>query len=353
MRASRVGFIGTGWPERVQIAAFRKAGLRPQAICSRRAERAKRVARRFEIPEVYTSWRELVRSETVDLVSIATPPRLHADIAMAALEAGKHVLCEAPVQDVAEAEAMLEAAEAHPECLALMDYELRFTPARRAVRRLLGEQALGRVLWIEADYRFSDSLDPRHPWTWEHDLEQGGGLLNTVGSHLLDLCAWLLGPIRRLTGQVTTVYPQRFDEGQPRTVTADDHVHLLLEFQNGVQGTVTASTLSAGQSQLGLVVYGTEGSLRLDGDERLWQLSGDAFPDGAWDVVELEGKEEGYEDPFSLGTAYLARELVTALQATPPRLAGAATFKEGLIVQQMLHAVRRSCEEGVWAEVVS
>ena len=85
----RVGFIGAGWTERVQIPAFRLGGLAIQAVCASRLESAKRVAATHEIPEVYPSWRELIRANTVDIVSIVTPPHLHAEIAVAALPRGE------------------------------------------------------------------------------------------------------------------------------------------------------------------------------------------------------------------------------------------------------------------------
>src|SRR5687768_1710503 len=103
----RVGFIGAGWTERIQIPCYRLAGLTAQAICSGKPENAKRVAEKLEIPQVFSSWQELIRSESVDLVSIVTPPHLHAEIAIAALRAGKHVICEKPTAlNVAEAENM-------------------------------------------------------------------------------------------------------------------------------------------------------------------------------------------------------------------------------------------------------
>ena len=90
----RVGFIGAGWTERVQIPMFRRGGLVAQAISSGNPANAQRVAQQLTIPEVYPDWRALIASPTVDVVSIVTPPHLHAEMAIAALQAGKHVICE-------------------------------------------------------------------------------------------------------------------------------------------------------------------------------------------------------------------------------------------------------------------
>src|SRR3954470_5323721 len=116
----RVGFIGTGWTERIQIPCYQLAGLIPQAICSSKPENAQRVAAKMGIPQVYNSWQELIYADTVDLVSIVTPPHLHAEISIAALRAGKHVICEKPTAlSVAEAENMFAAAQASPNQLAI------------------------------------------------------------------------------------------------------------------------------------------------------------------------------------------------------------------------------------------
>src|SRR5262245_54095846 len=126
-KSVRVGFVGAGWSERVQIPMFRLAGLIPQAICASRPENAQRVAAQTDIPQVYATWKELVSSDEVELVSIVTPPHLHREIALAALRAGKHVICEKPTAlNLAEAEAMFAAAQAAPNQLAIIDHELRF-----------------------------------------------------------------------------------------------------------------------------------------------------------------------------------------------------------------------------------
>ena len=132
----RVGFIGTGWTERVQIPTFRVGGLTAQAITSGHVENAERVASALEIPEVHASWEALIASENVDIVSIVTPPALHREIAVAALQAGKHVICEKPTAlNMDKAEAMLAAAKAAPQQLAIIDHELRFHPQRRQIRQ--------------------------------------------------------------------------------------------------------------------------------------------------------------------------------------------------------------------------
>ena len=115
----------------MQIAAFKNAGLLAQGICSGKVANAQRIASQHDIPEIYEDWRAMIAAENIDLVSIVTPTWLHSEIAIAALQAGKHVLCEAPTLTVAEAERMLATAKLYPDQLALIDYELRYTPQRQ------------------------------------------------------------------------------------------------------------------------------------------------------------------------------------------------------------------------------
>lgn len=338
MPDGRVGFVGTSWPERTQIAAFQAAGLRVQAICSGQLENARRVAAAFDIPEVYETWNDLIQAPSIDLVCVATPPFLHAEVAVAALEAGKHVLCEAPLMNVSEAEEMVAASRARPEQLAMMDFELRFVPTRQAVKRMICEEQLGRVLWIEIDYRSGDALDASLPWTWEHSLEQGGGMLNMVANHLLDLSTWMLGPIRRLSGQCTQAYPRRPHEetGTQRPVRADDHVQLLLEFEHGTLGTLTASTISASRKGMTMTVHGTEGALKIDQHERLWKVDFGSHADSPWIQLGSDVHAQHTRDPFTMGTESFAKELALALDQDAPSVPNAASFEDGLALQKLI-----------------
>ena len=240
----RVGFIGAGWTDRVQIPAFKLGGLTAQAIASGVPDNARRVAARHGIPEVCATWQELVASDNVDIVSICTPPNLHGEIAGAALHAGKHVICEKPTAlNVAEAEAMLAAAQAAPGQLAIVDHQLRFHPQRRHLRQLIKDGYVGSVLHIHLDWLGGERLKPDLPWNWWCDAEKGGGMLGATGSHLLDLARWLLGRIDALTAQFQIGHLYRADPAtnSSRSVTADDHAQLLLRFANGARGSVTAS----------------------------------------------------------------------------------------------------------------
>src|SRR5947207_11446868 len=171
---AKIAIIGTGWGGRVQAPTFREAGLDVIAVAGRDRD-----------------WHELIHSDA-DLISITTPPREHAAMAIAALEAGKHVLSEKPTAyDAAEAERMLAVARAHPKQIAIIDHGLRFAPtflaAREEVRDLRG------IRYIEIRYSSASRGDRSRPWNWWSDAEQRGGVVDAVGSHFADAVRYLTG----------------------------------------------------------------------------------------------------------------------------------------------------------------
>jgi len=355
----RVGFIGAGWTERVQIPAFRLGGLTAQAITAGRPDNAQRAARALDIPIVYATWQELIRADDVDIVSIATPPHLHAEIAIAALRAGKHVICEKPTAlNVAEAEDMFAAAQAAPGQLAIIDHELRFHPPRAHLRRLVRSGYVGSPLYVELDWHSGIRLDPRQPWTWHSDADKGGGYLGALGSHLYDYARWLIGRVDALAAQLQTAHFLRPDtQGHTQhRGTSDDAAVLMLQFGAGVQGRITVNALHPSRRGMSILVVGTEGSLRLDEEDRLWGLKSAAYPDSDWDEIALPAHEPAPADlpnrsPFTLGSYYLARAIVETFARGHTSVPDSASFYDGLVVQRALDAARRSHREKLWVRL--
>lgn len=355
----RVGYIGAGWADRVQIPIFAMAGLQPQAIAAGHVENARRVAQNHGIPEVYAAWQELVDAPTVDVVSIVTPPHLHREISEAALAAGKHVICEKPTAlNAAEAEAMLAAAQRFPGQMAILDHELRFHPRRVQMRRLIKEGYVGSVLTVHLDWLYPHRLNADAPWTWQHDAQQGGGILGALGSHLLDQARWMIGRIDALTARLKVGHFFRTDPatGTERQVTADDHADLLLQFNNGVHGTLRVSALSPGGSGMSITVVGTAGALWLDARDRLWGRQGGGLLEGDWTPVEPDSPMVDVatlpiSTSFAVGTYHMAQVLAQELSAGNVDIADAASFYDGLVVQRGLDAARRSHDEQIWVQL--
>ena len=355
-RKVRVGFVGTGWPDRVQIQAFRNAGLEPQGICSGQISNAKRVAEKHNIVEVYENWEALIDSQTIDLVSIVTPTWLHHKIAIAALKAGKHVVCEAPTLTVDESKEMFEVAKTYPNQLALIDYELRYTPQRQKMYELVKSGKLGIPKSIHLNYLFDWNLDSSLLWNWENDLESGGGVLNLVGGHLLDQARWFCGSIERLTAQFFTLHNYRTVKSSNvnKAITGDDQVTLLLQFKNGVRGKLTASAVHPEKNSSGLTatIYATEGSLMIDKNEELWQFDKNgnsqhlSISDSSREMFAQEA-----QSAFAYGTYHFAHELKRVLVEGEKPSPHLTTFYDGLIAQKAIEAARRSAKNISWEYV--
>lgn len=324
------------------------------AVASGRRENAERVAREFDIPFVASDWREVVSNREVDLVCITTPPVTHAEMALAALDAGKAVLCEKPMaMNAGETEAMRRKARASGR-LALIDHELRFLPARRKMREMILKGEVGRVRHAKFMFRSDSRAGADRPWSWWADERAGGGALGAIGSHALDALQWLLGAsVSHVSASLAAHVLERRDpaSGEARPVTSDDEASLLLNFADAdaterATGVICLSMAEAGRPEHSIAVFGSEGALRIEGAGRLLQAR---VGEGEWREVETEDAPlaSGLRDnEWSRGFMVFAREIVAALAEGRNVVEGAATFDEGHRTQLALDAARAAHDSG-------
>lgn len=354
-----VGIIGTGFARKTQIPGFRAAeGCRVVAIASAHLANAERAAREFGIEYFTDDWRSLVARDDVDLVSIVTPPVTHLEMSIAALNAGKVVLCEKPMaMNSGESEAMLQRAS-ESGLLALIDHELRFLPGRRKLREILANGQIGHVNHVKLLFRADSRADVSRPWDWWSDSASGGGALGAIGSHAVDSFRWLLGTeVTRVLGLLTTHVNHRTDKqtGEERPVTTDDESNLLLRFADtaltqGSTGAISLSVVESGLPEHRLEVFGSKGALMLDGD-KLFRSSTGA---GNWDPIEVvQGRlAEGMSDnDWSRGFTTFATLIIDAMREGRSSVDDAATFEDGHRTQLVLDAARDSNTSGCWAPV--
>jgi predicted dehydrogenase len=350
-----VGVVGTGFARTTQLPGWAAcAGARVVAVASGRRENAEAAAREFGVPFVGSDWREVVAREDVDLVSIVTPPATHAEMAAAALGAGKAVLCEKPMAMNAEETARMCGAARASGRLALIDHELRFLPARRLMRELILGGGLGRVRHAKLLFRADSRAVADRPWNWWSDERAGGGALGAIGSHAVDALHWLLGTrVSHVSAALTTGVAERPDPatGEPRAVTSDDAASLLVNFEDGgaaerATGVVAISMTEAGRPEHTVEVFGTEGALRLDGAGRLSRAGvgrGEWEPVGAAQAPLAEGMRDS---EWSRGFTVFAQEIVAALREGRTEVEGAATFEDGHHTQLVLDAARAAHASG-------
>ncbi len=255
----RIGVIGVGFGAKVHAPAFQAEGFEVVAICSRREERVREAAVSLGIPHAYTDYRKLLEQPDLDAVSIVTPPDLHQEMTVAALEAGKHVLCEKPfAMDRTEARAMLDKAR-DSGLTAMVAHEFRFAPARAYVKALLEQGYIG-GLQSAAVTLFMRGGPPggRPGFDWRQQYSCGGGQLGGLGSHYIDCLRDWFGEVTKVSGRVFTP-----ENGAHGADTSDDAFGLLMTFAKGGWSSLAANFAAPLGSKVRMEIHGTEGSLSL------------------------------------------------------------------------------------------
>ena len=373
-----IGMVGYAFMGRAHSQAWRNVAsffdlpLRPRmaAICGRDQAAVAAAAARLGWPAWETDWKRLVQRDDVDLVDVCTPGSSHAEISIAALEAGRHVLCEKPLANtVEEARAMAAAAEraATGGVRAMVGFNFRRVPAVARARELVAAGRLGPIRHVRAAYLASHALDPELPLAWRHQAsEAGSGALGDLGAHAVDLAQHLAGDriagVSALTETFVRERPLPGGGGARGPVTVDDAALFIARFGGGALGSFEATRLAAGHTEglavelngeLGSVVWelGAFNELRLfDATEepatqgfRRIQVTRAGHPyAGAW---WPDGHSIGYEHTFT-------HEVRDLLQAIADGRDPEPTFADGLQVQEVLDAVQRSAASGAgWTEV--
>lgn len=350
----RIGFIGTGFSRKVQIPAFKMCeNAEIVSVASANLANAESTANEFNIPHFTDNWRETVENKDVDLICITTPPNLHCQQTLYALEHNKHILCEKPMaMNVAEAEKMCQAAK-QKGVLALIDHELRFQNGRQKAFEMLREGVIGKIRHVKYVFRNAQRGDASIPWNWWSDETQGGGTLGAIGSHAIDTMLWFLGAdISSVFCQLQTHVKQRKDaKGEMRKVTTDDETNMILRFADSnltkdATANVSLSMVEFPDYQHSIEFVGTKGSLKV---LYLGEIFLTKKGESEWIQidVELEKSIDGiFNSGFPSGFVAFAKRIIDGLQAGKTKIEQAATFEDGLKVQRILDAARLSDENG-------
>ncbi|WP_340537155.1 Gfo/Idh/MocA family protein [Nocardioides sp. GXZ039] len=385
--ALRVAMIGHAFMGAAHSQAWRSAPrffdlpLDPvmSVLVGRDAERAAAAAARLGWQSSATDWREVIARDDVDLVDICTPGDSHAEIAIAALEAGKHVLCEKPLANtVAEAEAMTAAANAAAEhgVRAMVGFTYRRVPAIGLARQLIEQGRVGEIRHVRAQYLQDWIADPMAPMSWRLDKERAGsGSLGDIGAHIVDLTQYLTGDrIAEVSGLLQTFVKERplAEEHSglagtagsgTGTVTVDDAAVFLARFGGGAVGVYEATRFASGRKNaLRVEINGSRGSIAFDFEDmnvlEFFDATEDAATAGFRRILATEadhpyvaawwppGHGLGYEHGFTHQVVDLVRAIGDDTDPTP-------TFADGLQVQQVLDAVEKSSDTRSWQEIPS
>lgn len=358
-----IGLIGTGFMGKCHALAYGAAKAvfgdvptpRLELLCEVPAEKARAMADQFGFARATGDWRALINDPAVDIVCITTPNKLHAEIAIAALESGKHVHCEKPMAlTLDEAETMARVA-AGAKGKTIVGYNYIRNPAFRHACKLIEEGAIGRVIhfrgFVDEDYQ----ADPDLPWTWRATRAEAGlGALGDLGCHMISMAVELMGPVRSVIGDIRTVHATRVspDDGTPRPVENEDIASAILEFDGGVQGLFSTSRSAWGRKNyMAVEVHGTQGMICFDQERmnelRIYQNAGDRSVQGFTTImtgpehepygnfVPAAGHQIGFNDLKTIEAASFLRAVAGGPDAYP-------SFREALEFERAIHAIASS-----------
>ncbi|WP_043362470.1 Gfo/Idh/MocA family protein [Microbacterium testaceum] len=377
------GFMGAahsvGWRQAPRMFDLPRA-VEMTVVVGRNADAVASAAEKWGWAESATDWREIIARDDIDIVDIVTPGDSHAEIAIAALDAGKHVLCEKPLANtVAEAEAMAEAAARGRArgIRSMVGFTYRRVPAVTLLRDMIAEGAVGTVQQVRAAYRQDWLVDPEMPLAWRLQKEHAGsGALGDIGAHIIDMTQFVTGlGVERVSGTIDTIVEERplqaaglglsgaAGEGYG-AVTVDDVAIFTGRLANGALVSFEATRFATGRKNaLTIEVSGDRGALAFDLEDlnslRFYDRTAPEGRQGFTQVLVTEpqhpyvsawwpaGHMLGYEHGFS----HQVVDLVTAVaDGTDPH----PSFDEGLSVQRVLDAVERSSDnDSAWTGVAA
>ncbi|PUA82206.1 Gfo/Idh/MocA family protein [Nocardioides currus] len=338
-------------------------GVTQQVLVGRDHAQVDDAARRFGWEESATDWSEVLQRDDVHIVDICTPGHLHAEIAEAALSAGKHVLLEKPLTNtVAESERLVACATeaAGAGVVSMVGFNYRRVPALAHARDLIADGRIGEVRSVRAAYLQDWLVDADAPMTWRLRKEQAGsGALGDLGSHVVDQVQFLLGDeVTSASGRLHTFVPSRPGADGSEPVTVDDAAWATLGTRRGAVASVEVSRMAFGRKNgLTLEVYGSQGSISF-GLERLNELVVDTGSGGARVLVTEPdhpyveawwppGHVLGWDHTFTSQAADFLAAVAVGTQPSPG-------FAEGLAVQRVLGAIEdSSARDGLRVEITA
>src|SRR5881394_2041760 len=382
----RVGMIGYRFMGKAHSNAWRqaprffplKAGVEMHTICGRDPNALEDARKQFGWENASTDWKAVVNSPEIDIVDINTPNDSHAEIAIAAARAGKHVLCEKPLAlNVAQCQEMLDAVK-KAKVVHMVCHNYRRIPAIALARKMIQDGAIGNVYHYYARYAQDWIVDPEFPLVWRLQKGvSGSGTHGDINAHIIDLARYLVGEFKEVCGLMHTFIKERPLQDQSGKgdglgakagkkmgkVTVDDAAMFIGKFKNGALANLEATRFALGRkNHIAIEINGSKGSLSFDFEDmnRLKFFDNTQEPDrqGFRDILVTQGGGVhpyvgnwwppghiiGYEHPFVHTIADFIQAIVKGKPVQP-------TFEDGLNNERVLEAVEQSVKTRQWVKV--
>ena len=386
MKTLNVGLIGAGFMGKAHSLAyaampmfFWPAPALPHRyiVADVTEDSAKEAAQRFGFERSTGDWRDVVNDASVDVVDIATPNNTHAEIAIAAAKAGKHIICEKPLaRTLEEAKRMYEAVQ-DAGTVNMVAFNYRRTPAVALAKKLIEEGAIGKVRNFRGTYLQDWSADPNGPLSWRFKKSvAGSGALGDIGTHVIDFARYLVGEITSVNAMMQTYIKERpVQQGgvdklgaagtltnvEKAPVDVDDEVMTFLRFEGGAVGSIEATRNAYGRNNfLTFEVHGETGSLVFNYERRdeLQFFSKDDAGDRRGFRTIYTGPAHPYGDALwpipALGIGYGETKIIEAhdfFKAIAEGTSVSPNFLDGYKTACIDEAIARSAEKGQWVDV--
>lgn len=370
MKTLGVGLIGTGYMGKCHALAWNAVKAvfgdvaRPRLVhlAEIDAQLAAARATEFGFEKATADWRTLIADPDVDVVSVTTPNQFHAEMAIAALEAGKHVWCEKPMAPAyADAERMLAAARSSGRVAAL-GYNYIQNPVMRHIRTLLDEGVIGAVNHIRVEMDEDFMADPEAFFYWKSEGASGYGALDDFAVHPLSLLWYLFGHVEAVIADMTKPYLDRpLQHGGRRAVENHDAASVLVRLSGGISAVLMANRAAWGRKgRITLQIFGSKGSILYDQERmnefELYQADGRATEQGFRKVLAAPAHRPydrfipapGHGLGFNDLKIIECRELIRAISGEP---ASIVTFEDGLRIEKSVHAMAESFHQRRWIEI--
>jgi predicted dehydrogenase len=388
VRTVNVGVIGAGFMGKAHSLAYAAMPMffwpapavpRRLVIAELGDEAAREAAQRYGYERSTGDWRRVVEDPEVELVDIAVPNDAHPEIAIAAAEAGKHVLCEKPLARTAEEARAMRDAVVRAGVTHMVAFNYRRTPAVALARKLIDEGAIGAVRNFRGTYLQDWSNDPDLPLSWRFRRDvAGSGALGDIGTHVIDFARYLAGEVTAVNaiaeryihdrpvpdgGADQLAGAQKLSDARREAVDVDDEVLMMLRFESGAVGSIEATRAAHGRkNHLTFEVHGETGTLVFDYERRdelrLYSTADEADRQGFRTI--LTGPPHPYGDGLwpipGLGVGYGETKIIECrdlMEAIVRGVPGDPSFEDGYRIACISDAALQSAEAGGWIEVRS
>jgi len=372
-----VGIIGFGFMGRTHTFAHRSIPLyydpppvrcELRAVCRTTEQGAAEAMEVGGFARCTTDPMEVIAAEDVDIVHVCTPNHLHFEQLRAAIEAGKHIYCDKPVTgSLQEAEA-LERMLPDYRGVSQVALQYRFLPATMRARELVEAGFLGPVTHFRAAYLHSGSVDPQKAVNWKSTAAAGGGVIRDLGSHIVDLLWWLIGPFEAVhcVSRIWAEQRPSLDEpGKMMKIDAEEAAVMVLRSADGAFGTVEASKIATGtEDELRFEIHGRHGAMRFNlMQPNYLEVYDGRLPEGpgggrcGWQRIASVQKYPPPGDRFpggKLGIGWIrahVHSLYSFLKAIAEDAEAHPSLAEGIHLQRVLEAARESARTGAWVEL--